>query len=80
MTPREVNRKYSKGLDFDVVLRNGYRKRGMCASDQSLVCSKGVESAIGSVVRIEHTAQEQVASVVVRGDALQESQCVANPV
>lgn len=23
MTPREVSRKYSKGLDLDVVLRNG---------------------------------------------------------
>ena len=31
MTPRLVSRKYSKGLDFDVVFRNGYRKSGMCA-------------------------------------------------
>ena len=31
MTPREVRRRYSKGRDLDVVLRKGYRKRGMCA-------------------------------------------------
>lgn len=34
MTPREVNRKYSKGLVFDVVLRNGYRKSGMWAGNR----------------------------------------------
>lgn len=31
MTPSEVRRRYSNGRDFDVVLRNGYRKSGMCA-------------------------------------------------
>ena len=31
MTPREVSRKYSKGRVLDVVLRNGYKKRGICA-------------------------------------------------
>jgi hypothetical protein len=31
ITPREVNRRYSKGLDLDVVLRKGYKKRGICA-------------------------------------------------
>jgi len=31
MTPREVSRRYSNGRDFEVVLRNGYRKRGICA-------------------------------------------------
>lgn len=31
MTPREVNLRYSNGRDFDVVLRKGYRKSGMCA-------------------------------------------------
>jgi hypothetical protein len=31
MTPSEVSLRYSKGRDLDVVLRNGYRKRGMCA-------------------------------------------------
>ncbi len=29
ITPRDVNRRYSKGLDLDVVLRNGYKKSGM---------------------------------------------------
>lgn len=33
MTPNEVRRKYSKGLDFEVVLRNGYRNSGMWAED-----------------------------------------------
>ena len=32
MTPRDVRRRYSKGLDLDVVLRNGYRNRGICAA------------------------------------------------
>lgn len=31
ITPRDVRRRYSKGRDLDVVLRNGYRKSGMCA-------------------------------------------------
>jgi len=31
MTPREVSRRYSKGLDLDVVLRKGYKKSGICA-------------------------------------------------
>lgn len=29
MTPREVSRRYSKGRDLDVVLRKGYRNKGM---------------------------------------------------
>lgn len=29
MTPSDVRRRYSKGLDFEVVFKNGYRKRGM---------------------------------------------------
>lgn len=32
ITPRLVSRRYSNGLLLDVVLRNGYRKRGMCAN------------------------------------------------
>ena len=31
ITPRDVNRKYSKGLVFEVVLRKGYKNKGMCA-------------------------------------------------
>src|SRR5579859_4986024 len=31
MTPRDVRRKYSNGLDFEVVFKNGYRNNGMCA-------------------------------------------------
>lgn len=32
MTPRLVRRRYSNGRDLDVVLRKGYRKRGMWAA------------------------------------------------
>lgn len=32
ITPREVRRRYSNGLDLDVVFKNGYRKRGICAT------------------------------------------------
>ena len=31
MTPRDVSRRYSKGRDLEVVLRKGYRNRGICA-------------------------------------------------
>jgi hypothetical protein len=31
MTPRDVSRKYSNGLDLDVVFKKGYRKSGICA-------------------------------------------------
>lgn len=32
MTPKEVSRRYSKGLDLEVVLRNGYKNKGIWAS------------------------------------------------
>ena len=35
ITPRDVRRRYSKGRDFDVVLRKGYRNRGICAGGLS---------------------------------------------
>ena len=31
MTPRDVRRRYSNGLDFEVVFRKGYKKSGMWA-------------------------------------------------
>ena len=31
ITPSEVRRRYSKGRDFEVVLRNGYRNSGIWA-------------------------------------------------
>lgn len=31
MTPREVSRRYSKGLDLEVVFRNGYKNSGIWA-------------------------------------------------
>ena len=33
MTPKLVSLKYSKGLDLLVVLRKGYRYKGICATD-----------------------------------------------
>ena len=35
MTPREVSRRYSKGLDLEVVFKNGYKNRGMWAGQIS---------------------------------------------
>lgn len=32
ITPSDVNRRYSNGRDFEVVLRNGYRNSGMWAA------------------------------------------------
>lgn len=29
MTPNEVSRRYSNGLDLEVVLRNGYKNKGI---------------------------------------------------
>ena len=31
ITPSDVSRRYSNGLDLDVVLRKGYRNSGICA-------------------------------------------------
>lgn len=36
MTPREVSRRYSKGLDLEVVFKNGYKNSGMWAGYISL--------------------------------------------
>ena len=33
ITPRDVKRRYSNGLDFEVVFRNGYKKSGMWAGE-----------------------------------------------
>jgi hypothetical protein len=35
MTPKEVRRRYSNGLDFDVVFKNGYKNKGMCAKSEN---------------------------------------------
>lgn len=34
ITPSDVRRRYSNGLDFDVVFKNGYRNRGICAGTE----------------------------------------------
>lgn len=61
MTPSEVNRRYSKGRDFDVVLRNGYRKRGMWAIY--------VRNFTTSCKQL-HTIQEQCSCLIVGCNAL----------
>src|SRR6187402_3528791 len=61
MTPREVNRRYSKGLDLDVVFRKGYKKSGICAGNISCEsCRWGIECTI----------QEECPGLVVRSDTL----------
>ena len=45
MTPREVSRRYSNGLDFEVVFKKGYKKSGMWA---------GHVSKSSKVRRVEH--------------------------
>jgi len=35
MTPSEVNRRYSNGLDFEVVFKNGYKNSGIWAAQIS---------------------------------------------
>lgn len=58
MTPRDVRRRYSKGRDFDVVLRKGYRKRGMCAENH-------VSDVIAEDPKASLTAEEETTSLVV---------------
>ena len=40
ITPRDVNLRYSKGRDLEVVLRKGYKNNGMCAIHVSPVDSQ----------------------------------------
>jgi len=35
ITPSEVSRKYSKGRDFEVVFKKGYKNNGICAAKSS---------------------------------------------
>ena len=44
MTPREVRRRYSNGLDLDVVFKKGYKNNGMCANGQSTVAKEHAET------------------------------------
>ena len=45
ITPRDVRRRYSNGLDFDVVFKKGYRNRGICAGVQLA----GTQACVDSV-------------------------------
>lgn len=78
MTPSEVRRRYSNGRDFEVVLRNGYRNRGIWArhSEGELALEDYNHWALGGVV----TVQEERPSLVVRCDTLQERQRIADTI
>jgi len=70
MTPRDVNLRYSKGRDFEVVLRNGYRKRGICARKVSnCIASHG-----------GHTVQKKSSGLVMGCYTLQECEGVADSI
>jgi hypothetical protein len=71
MTPREVNRRYSNGLDLDVVLRKGYKKSGICA----VACQL---EFLGR--RARHTIKEECSGLIVRCHALQERQRITDAV
>ena len=53
ITPREVRRRYSKGLDFEVVLRKGYRKSGICAIKYISI----VQSTLGAVLPLRNSVR-----------------------
>lgn len=73
ITPRDVRRRYSKGRDFEVVLRNGYKKSGMCAR-------RSVSEWLGADFVEAHTIEEECSCLIVRGNTLQKSQCIADAV
>ena len=72
MTPREVSLKYSNGRVLEVVLRNGYKNKGMWAKKNRLTTKflvKGIQ-----------TCQEELPSFWMRGYTLQERQRIANTI
>lgn len=71
ITPRDVRRRYSNGRDLDVVFRNGYRKRGMCAA---FVSVKSQDR------RAVPTTQEETTSLCMRCHALKERERITNAV
>lgn len=73
MTPRDVRRRYSNGRDFEVVLRNGYKKSGMCAR---MEISGGLITNCGIALTIE----EESSCLIVRRDTLKQCQCIADAV
>lgn len=73
MTPRDVRRRYSNGRDFEVVLRNGYKKSGMCAR---MEVSGGLATNCGNALTIE----EESSCLIVRRDTLKQCQCIADAI
>jgi len=76
MTPRDVRRRYSNGRDFDVVLRNGYKNRGIWAAKDKLARA----SDLGVVTGGEDTVEEEGTGIVVGCNALKESESIAHSV
>lgn len=75
MTPSDVRRRYSKGRDLDVVLRKGYRKRGIWAAGAVVSRSQCQE-----VILVQHTIQEQASSLAVTSNALKQGECITDSV
>lgn len=65
ITPNEVKRRYSKGLDFEVVFKKGYRNNGMCASIQSQNKKNHPDDSQNRL-----TIQKQAPGLIVTGNTL----------
>lgn len=74
MTPSDVNRRYSNGRDFEVVLRNGYKKRGIWAVIERLVVWMSLRQMVA------HTIQEEASGLAVTSHTLEQSQRIAHSV
>ena len=71
ITPSDVKRRYSKGRDFEVVLRKGYKNRGMCAG------RKSVEIYLSSIMNGSHPAGTGLGSrCVTQHTARAQARCI----
>jgi hypothetical protein len=77
MTPREVRRRYSNGLDFDVVFKKGYKNNGMCAKSQP---NCPPDETKFRWFRGMCTFEKDVSCVGMGGDALEEGEGIADSV
>lgn len=78
ITPRDVRRRYSKGRDLDVVLRNGYRKSGIWAG--KMAGTVRTSCSPGWIGFKKLTGEEQAARLVMRCYALEKSKSIANTI
>ena len=74
MTPREVRRRYSNGRVLDVVFKNGYRKRGICAMYFGGISRGCADERVGMEIG---TVQEELSCFGMRCDALEEREGIA---